>query len=58
MDLSAALEQIRQRKAIAAIVMFYAFGHDLSSASAGTPDAIAAFRVADALIASGYGKVG
>jgi hypothetical protein len=43
-----------ERKRIAAIAMYAATGVDLDAATAGTPDADAAFRVADALLACGY----
>jgi hypothetical protein len=45
------------RKALAAIAMYAANGYDLDSASSGTPDAEAAYRVADAIIAAGFARV-
>ena len=52
-DAEIAREELRS---MAAVIMYSASGIDLDAASSGTPEAISACRVADALISLGYSR--
>jgi len=45
-----------EARSMAAVIMYSASGIDLDAASSGTPEAISACRVADALISLGYSR--